>query len=1018
MEKRASWNHVFSDSQLAEYLDKFDGIKTLNGMAQSEDWGEHTDINTDISELRKEHAKAYQPVRIGHNGDLRENLAVVYGDGGDTKKLDQKWHLYQQTLNKWIYGFLAIEGLDRLFSEYYLWMEWMLYLDFNFEESCEGYYRDHFLHQIRVAYQGLVILEEEGLLHRHARHLTCRDVRNEGLVDQQVRRLIERDVCFDHPGQRPGERELPPGKEDDLLYMRYYASLAKAWIMAGLFHDLGYPIMQFRRSGRELNRHFPHMPQFESMTGTGAFEDIEASLGTSMFFRIIDKREIRKRYIKDDHGTLSAIGFLMFFYDSGRINRLPPVEQAAVEMAAIAIFTHTTRTLRKKDGPRTVVAHLSYQRFPHGLLLQLVDDLQEWSRTYFEVSGVDALTLCARCQTPLLRISREGELTPTLQRSMKPGFVDPWNEEARMPREPGITLDTMIERDMQPMSTERCWCDIVDSGRLDSDAKPNDWIPSLRSEEAYDIGYHLMRYAVDKDQLRFRGGQRLLTTFSQQRIYRIELVDAALILTPQWTHKNATLTDVFAHSMAFFEPYMAGDAQRVLQLNYRLKHMLDIIMIDHTFATFRIKEINRVKYMLDAQIGFPQYTIDFFLTSNPLWLKTQILWNAIAPNEAALEDGRIEPADWVLEGMEYFKMLLEENAKAEDIYQCIEQVHEAIQGQLEHHLRACYSSGWGCRECLSRVEGEDLDRIVNDVYRHVGNPGKIGLIKVQIRELFLSLCASLPDKSKDVSIHRLRAELKRMEAAYSEKAKEDDVRDGSLFVLQMEILGAVRRWLGEKGSVKRLKELLPRRACTLHQVRDKVIQSRVTGNYGPLMLLYLVELTVMECLKRGVPLTHLGKLLDSMRTWIYKNAASTGEEQWLFNQHTPEFKKDFAFFHTLVRSMINQFFIRPAFCAAREKWGANDEHPLEVEHAYTSLYMGVSKRTERKRDEELTKLHGDTRLHDDVVGMYMRKRWYADEKEYMYPDYYTDLAFFYYMERKATRALNAARRLFFPAADV
>lgn len=106
--------------------------------------------------------------------------------------------------------------------------------------------------------------------------------------------------------------------------------------MAALFHDIGYPETHLQSLRRRIFSYMPNMhsrdPQ-RDVVSSGVFSLLEKSL----LFTLVPFEELQNRLYceKIDHGTISAIAFLLHFYEGGTINQLEPFKAAAVELAAL-----------------------------------------------------------------------------------------------------------------------------------------------------------------------------------------------------------------------------------------------------------------------------------------------------------------------------------------------------------------------------------------------------------------------------------------------------------------------------------------------------------------------------------------------------------------------------------------------------------------------------------------------------------------------------------------------------------
>ena len=321
---------------------------------------------------------------------VMENLYMIYNT--EDEKIRQVVQLISLISQNVISKYIQIDGLERLFHEQYIDFEWEMHLGMDHKQLTMKFYRDHFIHQARDAYMMDRLLRDGGFYKRVLDALNRPDISK---VSRYFHKMVERQREVPLPNQallRHDEDFVPR----NIIYMSAY--------MAGLFHDIGYPTTYFQSLRRRISAFTPSMnpgnPTQDTLPG-----DIFSLLQNSLLFRLVPFEEIQTRVYKDsiDHGTLSAIAFLLHFYENGVIFQLPPYQAAAVELAGLAIYNHTYVYSVSETGkkgaddyrPRFMANPISY-------LLRLCDDLQEWDRVYFEISSYSNLITCSRCHTPIV----------------------------------------------------------------------------------------------------------------------------------------------------------------------------------------------------------------------------------------------------------------------------------------------------------------------------------------------------------------------------------------------------------------------------------------------------------------------------------------------------------------------------------------------------------------------------------------------------------------------------------------
>lgn len=328
--------------------------------------------------------------------DAAENLNLVYGE---KNKTDDSIELLDLILNKIIGQYINIDGMERLFSLSYIDFEWEMHLSADYKMHNMKLYRDHFIHQIRDAYMAHQLLAEYGFM-------DC--VRS--VLENESVSMISRYVqkCLGQQNRKPKD-DLRCRIENldkdfyirNLIYMSIY--------MAALFHDIGYPEAHHLSSSERIVDYIAGL--YNISDASENLHKVSALLQNSLLFRLVPFEEIREKISsKRDHGALSAIVFLLNFYENGAIFRLPPYKSAAIELAGLAIYSHTNvYTLLKPKKEKWDAGRPCFAANPISYLLRLSDDLQEWDRTYFLVSKGSNMLFCNRCRTPLIgrRISDE-----------------------------------------------------------------------------------------------------------------------------------------------------------------------------------------------------------------------------------------------------------------------------------------------------------------------------------------------------------------------------------------------------------------------------------------------------------------------------------------------------------------------------------------------------------------------------------------------------------------------------------
>lgn len=470
---------------------------------------------------------------------VMENLYMIYNtDDKEIQRVVQVIHLASQNI---ISKYIQIDGLERLFNEQYIDFEWEMHMGMDHQKQSMKFYRDHFVHQVRDAYMMDRLLNSGGF-YRRIRDILCRPGASK--VSQYFCKMVRRQK--DHP--LPNAEILAYDEEfiaRNIIYMSAY--------MAGLFHDIGYPDTYLQSLRRRMFEFSPSINSENSFRDTLP-DNIFSLLQNSLLFRVVPFEEIQARVYQDciDHGTLSAIAFLLHFYKNGVIFMLPPYKAAAIELAALAIYNHTfvygiSRPKKNTDDyrPRFLTNPISY-------LLRICDDLQEWDRVYFEISGHSNLIICSRCHTPIVG----QDLCPD-------------DEESRQKRGE--------RRPKEGCRRYVCNC--------------------YREKETDACGQRVGSF--------FRAFDGALA-LPYRRLYNIQTCDEVQV-------DGDDPTDLGHSNHIYF------------RLKYNSYKLLHIAYISSSYARYRIEELNRLKPLLMQQSGLPHMWLDYFVTANPILLKTRLL---------------------------------------------------------------------------------------------------------------------------------------------------------------------------------------------------------------------------------------------------------------------------------------------------------------------------------------------------------------------------------------------------------
>lgn len=590
---------VISTEEMLKYFEDFDAIKFKYGYINDEqihqDWGKYARI------VKYEESNQHASLTKRSYGDFYGNLNLVY----DEKILNQKnLRLLELVLDKVICQYINIDGIERLFSETYIEFEWEMHLSADYKKHNMKYYRDHFFHQIRNAYMMLVLMEEYGFFEQIKKVLLDT---GESKVSRYVCRILEQQryaMSEAIAGLRGKNEEDEENKENEIEFctrnLIYMAAL-----MAALFHDIGYPEAYYMQTSRHIMDYIVNFHELNS--GNGNIKKVYSLLQNSLLFRVVSFEEIENRICnvkKPDHGALSAIVFLLHFYENGAIYKLTPYKTAAVELAALAIYNHTNAyEISDKKKINCDSYRPCFSLNPISYLLRICDDMQEWDRIYFVISNKSNPIFCNKCKTPILG-KRERD-----------------NDE------------NIIVR-------YKCNCN--------SERQGKEW---------------------DRFSRIFDGD----SGFSYRRIYNVSVCDELRL-------SRYKINESF------------GNKEKLLiKLHYDPYKLLHVTYLNHTYAKSRIKELNSLKKFFANQREIPQIYLDYFVTSNPVHIKVEILERYLGNAEER--------------GKKYIE-LIEKGNYAESIFnECVMEVFGECQCLISDFFDGRFDIGGSSCKILPYLEG-------------------------------------------------------------------------------------------------------------------------------------------------------------------------------------------------------------------------------------------------------------------------------------------------------------------------
>lgn len=371
--------------KMLEYFDNFDSFshKYFKNSNKSDPVLREKVVRHFYTESRRSH-------------DLREVMEIFqtmdkvyhYGSHENSREMN----LLEQATDKFLVQYVDIDGMQELFRPSFFNFEWMMHLEYVQKKHDYSYYRDHYLHQIRNLYEMFVLLQEKEMWR------DCMEIyrqRRNTVANRMAESVFRQKKALSAEGV-----ELLKHSFGDVEDWCYHYIIFSTAIVSALVHDIGYPITYMKRNLSALQDFLPLSSLFMSLED--GIPRIKSLLSSSLLFETVDNGEIVRRLQADDHGAYSAIILLCQYYDNGKIFSLEPAKRMIIELSALVIYNHTLQhhfqNEKKYDRYQNV-----FTDNPISYLFRLCDDLQEWERVYFEITGKGTFFICNKCKMPLLR---------------------------------------------------------------------------------------------------------------------------------------------------------------------------------------------------------------------------------------------------------------------------------------------------------------------------------------------------------------------------------------------------------------------------------------------------------------------------------------------------------------------------------------------------------------------------------------------------------------------------------------
>lgn len=372
--------------EILNYFEKFNGFS--HKFYYKKSIGEDIELDEKIVKLFYSGGRKSYDFR--EESEVFRTLEKVYHYGSE--KTFDEMYLLEKTADEFLAQYVDIDGLNELFRSAYFYFEWMMHLEYMHKKHDYSYYRDHYLHQIRNLYEMFIFLQDMGMWR------DCMEVyrQRDSVAASRMADSVEKQMREMHEDHEAALIESF-GNVDEWCY--HYIIFSTA-IVSSIVHDIGYPITYMKRNLSALQDFLPLSRLFMGLDD--GIPQIKSLLSGSLLFEAVDNDEIIRRLSADDHGAYSAIILLCQYYDNGKIFSLEPIKRMVIELSALVIYNHTLRYHFQSEK-----AYDRYQSVfinaPVSYLFRLCDDMQEWERVYFEITGEGTFFICDKCKMPMLR---------------------------------------------------------------------------------------------------------------------------------------------------------------------------------------------------------------------------------------------------------------------------------------------------------------------------------------------------------------------------------------------------------------------------------------------------------------------------------------------------------------------------------------------------------------------------------------------------------------------------------------
>lgn len=550
--------HIFSEENFIKFIDQWDSLKEKYFQS----------IN-DESETYKLYRDILNTFYIDENNSVsNKQLYNVYKTVNLLYFEDeaQKYqHIIENVFNKFIYQTVNIEGIDILFNSKFFDIEWGMHFGYNFSKNEPTYYRDHYMHQVRNMYEMFVFLKEWGI----EKYCTeWFEKSNKNVVSEFVSTSLRNDVKMMNENKRnvykkilslktgddfnikettDKEKEIEKlqSKFENLLFKQLvHEFIYSVTIVTSLLHDIGYPLAYLLGQHSAVLEMLPNSMQFIKSIDNVAF--IDSKIRDSLLYKVVGINEIKEGIRDKDHGVLSAVILLLYYYDNGKIYHMDRTDRAVIEMSALIIYNHTIKyEIQEKCKEGRHYFQNIYSKNPLSYIFRICDDIQEWDRVYFENTKSSNYLICNDCYTPYI-LNEEGQKFNQIQKNIK---------------------------------IYKCACG--------------------KKHELFNLRQNEYRKTINVICCK-----------------RVEIAKK--------------------------------DKYKKIIFEYDLFDLLEICKYNLDYATYRAKEIKKIKKSLNNQNDLGNVYVDFFISNNPVEIKLEILRRFIKKNDIKTEEELLEKMEIII----------------------------------------------------------------------------------------------------------------------------------------------------------------------------------------------------------------------------------------------------------------------------------------------------------------------------------------------------------------------------------